>query len=85
MAIDTGAELIGINNRDLRTLRIDLSTTRNLAPLLRQAGMTIVSASGMVWPCDIRSLRPYADGFLIGSSIMSSGNPEKRVEGFVCA
>lgn len=85
LAIDSGAELIGINNRDLRTFRTDLSTTKHIAPLLRQAGLTIISASGMVWPCDIRSLHHYADGFLIGSSIMSSENPRKRVEGFVYA
>jgi len=85
MAIETGAELIGINNRDLRTFRTDLTTTRGIAPLLHQAGLTVVSLSGMVWPCDIRSLHPYADGFLIGSSIMSSDNPRKRVEGFVYA
>ena len=85
MAIETGAELIGINNRDLRTFRTDLTTTRRVAPLLHHAGKTVVSLSGMVWPCDIRSLHPYADGFLIGSSIMSSDNPRKRVEGFVYA
>ncbi len=84
-AVDSGAELVGINNRDLKTFRTDLSTTKNIAPILRQAGLTVISASGMIWPCDIRSLHQYADGFLIGSSIMSSGNPRKRVEGFVYA
>ncbi|PWR72390.1 indole-3-glycerol-phosphate synthase [Methanospirillum stamsii] len=84
-AMDSGAEVVGINNRDLRTFRTDLSTTKNIAPMLKDAGLTVVSASGMVWPCDIRSLHRYADGFLIGSSIMSSNNPRKRVEGFVYA
>ena len=84
-AVDAGAELVGINNRDLRTFRTDLSTTRRIAPILREAGITVVSASGMVWPCDVRSLHQYADGFLIGSSIMASENPRKRVEGFVYA
>lgn len=85
MAIDTGADLIGINNRDLRTFKTDLSTTKRIAPLIRQAGRTVVSLSGMIWPCDIRFMSAYADGFLIGSSIMSSKNPKKRLEGLVYA
>jgi len=85
MAVDTGAELIGINNRDLRTFKTDLSTTKRIAPLIHQAGRTVVSLSGMIWPCDIRFMSQYADGFLIGSSIMSSKNPGKRVEGLVYA
>ncbi|NLV28278.1 MAG: indole-3-glycerol-phosphate synthase [Methanomicrobiales archaeon] len=85
LAIDSGADLVGINNRDLRTFRTDLSTTKCVAPVLKNADITVVSASGMIWPCDIRSLHNYADAFLIGSSIMSSENPRKRVEGFVYA
>lgn len=84
-ALDTRAELIGVNNRDLKTLRTDISTTCRLAPLLRDAGRTVVAESGITWPCDIRTLRPHARGFLIGSSIMAAGNPQKRLEGFVYA
>ncbi|MDD1723668.1 MAG: indole-3-glycerol-phosphate synthase [Methanospirillum sp.] len=83
--LDTGAELVEINNRDLKTFRTDLSTTKRIAPILREAGKTVIAASGMIWPCDVRTLHQYADGFLIGSSIMSSDNPRKRVEGFVYA
>lgn len=83
--LDTGAELIGINNRNLKTLTTNLSTTIHLAPLIRQAGRTVVSESGVTWPCDIRSLRNYADAFLIGSSIMASENPQRKLEGFVYA
>jgi indole-3-glycerol phosphate synthase len=83
-ALETPADLIGVNNRDLATLRIDLSTTRRIAPLVREAGRTVISESGIIWPCDIAGLRPYADGFLIGSSIMSSRDPRRRLEGFVC-
>ncbi len=85
MAVDTGADLIGINNRDLRTFKTDLSTTKLIAPILHQAGKTVISLSGMIWPCDIRFMSRYADGFLIGSSIMASHDPKKRVEGFVYA
>lgn len=83
--LDTGAELVGINNRDLKTFRTDLSTTKRISPILQQAGKTVIAASGMIWPCDVRTLHQYADGFLIGSSIMSSENPRRRVEGFVYA
>ncbi len=85
IALDTGAELIGVNNRDLRTFKTDLTTTMRIAPLLRQAGRTVVSLSGITWPCDIRFMSRFADGFLIGSAIMSSGNPRKRLEGLVYA
>ena len=81
----TPAKIVGINNRDLRTMKTDLSTTIRLAPLLRSTGIRVVSESGVVWPCDIRTLRPYADGFLIGTALMSSPDPLQRLEGFLSA
>ncbi|MDD1716039.1 MAG: indole-3-glycerol-phosphate synthase [Methanolinea sp.] len=84
-ALDTGTRIVGINNRNLATLTIDLSTTLRLAPMARKAGRIVVSESGILWPADIRTLRPYADAFLIGSSIMSSSDPEKTLEGFLFA
>jgi indole-3-glycerol phosphate synthase len=83
--LSTGTRLAGINNRDLRTMRTDLSTTMRLAPALRQAGLTVVSESGVIWPCDIRTLRPLADAFLIGTAIMRSRDPVQRLEGFIRA
>jgi indole-3-glycerol phosphate synthase len=84
-ALETGADLIGINNRNLKTLKTDLSTTCRLAPLIRKEGRTVIAESGVTWPCDIRTLRPYASGYLIGSSIMAAKNPRKKLEGFVYA
>ncbi|MGA2913870.1 MAG: indole-3-glycerol-phosphate synthase [Methanoregula sp.] len=84
-ALSTHAELIGINNRNLSTLRIDRSTTRLLSESIRSAGRTIVSESGMLTGDDIREMRPYCDAFLIGSSIMAHECPEKKLEEFVCA
>lgn len=84
-ALDTGADLIGINNRNLKTLKTDISTTCRLAPLIRKAGRTVIAESGVTWPCDIKTLRPYAHGYLIGSSIMAAENPRKKLEGFVYA
>jgi indole-3-glycerol phosphate synthase len=84
-ALATGTSLIGINNRNLDTLSIDLSTTLRLAPVIKEAGLKVVSESGLLWPCDVRRLRLSADGFLIGSAIMSAKDPVKRMEGFLYA
>jgi indole-3-glycerol phosphate synthase len=84
-ALETETRIVGINNRDLRTLRIDLSTTLRLAPLVRDAGLAVVSESGLLWPCDVRGLRNHADGYLIGSAIMAAQDPVKALEGFVFA
>jgi indole-3-glycerol phosphate synthase len=84
-ALSTNAELIGINNRNLSTLRIDRSTTRFLSDSIRSAGRMIVSESGMQSADDIREMKPYCDAFLIGSSIMAHKHPEKKLEEFVCA
>jgi len=83
--LSTNARLAGINNRDLRTMRTDLSTTMRLAPSLRQAGITVISESGVIWPYDVRMLRPFADAFLVGTSIMGAMNPVQRLEGLVRA
>ncbi|MDD5142249.1 indole-3-glycerol-phosphate synthase [Methanoregula sp.] len=84
-ALDTGAILIGINNRNLATLTIDRSTTRILSGTIRGKGRLIVSESGMRSADDIREMRGYCDAFLIGSSIMSEKQPGKKLEEFVCA
>ncbi|WP_342679364.1 indole-3-glycerol-phosphate synthase [Methanofollis sp. UBA420] len=85
LACAAGASLIGINNRNLSTMAIDLHTTQRLAPLVTGEGRLVVSESGVVWPCDVRALRPYCDAFLVGSALMSSANPGKRLERLVCA
>jgi len=85
MALDSGTRLVGINNRNLLDFSIDLSTTRRLAPFVREAGCRVVSESGFVWPYDVRSMRNVVDGFLIGSAVMSARDPAKRLEGFVSA
>lgn len=84
-ALATTTSMVGINNRDLDTLKIDLSTTLRLAPMIREAGLKVVSESGFLWPCDVRGFRSFADGFLIGSAIMASKYPVRRLEGFISA
>ncbi len=64
------ASLLGINNRDLKTLSVDLATTERLAPLV-PAGWDIVCESGLATPADIaRMRRAGAHRFLIGESLM---------------
>ncbi|MDD4567506.1 MAG: indole-3-glycerol-phosphate synthase, partial [Methanoculleus chikugoensis] len=84
-ALATSASLIGINNRNLETMTIDLSTTVRLARAAREAGRLVVSESGITWPCDVRSLSRHCDAFLIGSALMSARDRSKRLEGFVFA
>jgi len=84
-ALSTEAELIGINNRNLATMTIDRSTTRLLSGQVRGEGRLVVSESGMRSADDVRELKMYCDAFLIGSSIMASEYPRKKLEEFVCA
>lgn len=72
-ALGLGAPLIGINNRDLRDLSIDLSTTERLAPLARDR--IVISESGIEQRADIERLSGSVDGFLIGSSLMRAAEP----------
>ena len=68
-----GAEVIGINNRDLRTLETDLARTEEMAPLA-PAGVVLVGESGVGDPEDVRRLSGLVDALLVGSSL--SGAPE---------
>jgi len=84
-ASETGADLIGINNRDLDTLEIDLGTTQRVLENF-DGSRPILSESGIETPEDICYLRRCgAKAFLIGSSIMKSGNIEEQVRRLVKA
>ncbi|CNH08891.1 bifunctional indole-3-glycerol-phosphate synthase TrpC/phosphoribosylanthranilate isomerase TrpF [Yersinia pekkanenii] len=69
-AIALGAKVVGINNRDLRDLSISLDRTRELAPRLPE-GVTVISESGINHYQQVRELSQFANGFLIGSALMS--------------
>lgn len=69
-ALLTDCELIGINNRNLRTFETDLATTERLLPLI-PAGHFVVTESGIANRADVLRLqRAGAAGFLIGESLM---------------
>jgi indole-3-glycerol phosphate synthase len=83
-ALNTSADLIGINNRDLKTLKVDLRTTKKILKKFDPEGKLIVSESGIKTPADIKFLRDSgAHAFLVGSSIMMASDIEKKVKEFV--
>jgi len=85
-AVETKADLVGINNRNLGTLKIDLNTTKEILKNNNSCGKVIVSESGIKTPDDLRFLRECgAKAFLIGSSIMLTENIEEKVKEFVKA
>lgn len=79
-ALKTRTRLIGINNRNLSTLEIDLETTLKLAPIIREFDRNnnshhiIISESGMHSADDIRKvIEAGADAVLVGTAIIKSG------------
>ena len=70
-AMALGADMVGINNRDLKTLTTDLSVTERLAPLV-PADVLVISESGISSRRDVERLAPHADAFLVGSSLMAA-------------
>jgi indole-3-glycerol phosphate synthase len=76
IAIDAGAKIIGINNRNLATLEIDLATTEKLLPEIPK-GITIVSESGIRNVADLRRVAAYpVDAVLVGEALMRADADE---------
>lgn len=82
-ALELGADIIGINNRNLRTFAVSLETTAHLAPEI-PADVLGVTESGIKTADDVRFCRSEGiDCFLIGETLMRTGHvPEKIVELF---
>lgn len=76
--------LIGINNRDLRTLQIDLSVTEKLVPFVRElfgSEVVVVSESGISSGKDVIRLKKHeVDAILVGSAIMEASSPREKVQ-----
>ncbi|MDQ4126859.1 MAG: indole-3-glycerol phosphate synthase TrpC [Actinomycetota bacterium] len=69
LALESGAQVLGVNNRDLRDFTVDLGTFERLAP--RLAGATLVGESGVKTPEDASRLRGAgADAVLVGEAAM---------------
>ena len=72
-AVDAGADVVGINNRDLGALAVDLGTFERVAPAVPD-DVTLVAESGIETPADVRRMRAAgADALLVGSAIMDHG------------
>ncbi|MCD8535661.1 MAG: indole-3-glycerol phosphate synthase TrpC [Verrucomicrobia bacterium] len=83
-ALRSGARLIGVNNRNLKTFEVDLHTTIELAedmqPLIESGEVFLVSESGIHQRADIERLnRAGAGAFLVGESLMRQGNPREKI------
>ncbi|MEJ2271941.1 MAG: indole-3-glycerol-phosphate synthase [Candidatus Bathyarchaeota archaeon] len=83
-AVETEADLVGINNRDLRTLRVDLYNTERILKKCEIKDKIVISESGILTTKDLIFLqRCGAQAFLIGSSVMMAKNIESKVKEFV--
>ncbi|MGH9423679.1 MAG: indole-3-glycerol phosphate synthase TrpC, partial [Thermoanaerobaculia bacterium] len=78
-ALDAGASMIGVNNRNLETLEIDATTVARILPLIPGACVAIAE-SGYSTVDDVRAAAEAgADAVLIGSSLSASADPESAV------
>ena len=85
LAARAGAEIVGINNRDLHTFVTDIAVTERLLDGYRGTAL-VLSESGIDTPEDIRRLdRAGARGFLVGESLLRGGGPRHKLEALCSA
>jgi indole-3-glycerol phosphate synthase len=78
-ALSAGADLVGVNNRDLKTFVTDLTVTERLAPRV-PASVLLVAESGIAGPADVARLaRAGARAFLVGESLMRQPEPGRAL------
>jgi indole-3-glycerol phosphate synthase len=78
-ALEAGAEVIGINNRNLDDMSVDIATTFELMPDV-PAGKTVVAESGISGREELEELdRVGVDAVLIGGALMAAADPEAKV------
>lgn len=84
-ALDAGARLVGVNNRDLRTFKVSLDTSFSLAEEM-PAEVLLVSESGISSAADIERLRERGfSAFLIGETLMRAERPEELLRELTAA
>ena len=81
-AVALGATMIGVNNRDLRTLAVDLDTTPRLAPRI-PLDRLVITESGIESRNTVARLRPCADAVLVGSALMGAPDLDQAVRALV--
>lgn len=81
--LDAGADMIGVNNRNLKTFELNVDLSRKLAPAIPDSMMK-VSESGIESPDVILDLKKHGfRGFLIGQTFMQAENPELAAVEFI--
>lgn len=83
-AINAGALIVGINNRDLRTFQIDVGTTFDLAPRLPRH-VTRISESGIEQVAELKRLAGVVNAALIGTALMKADDRRALLTQFVAA
>src|SRR5690606_14825589 len=76
VAMAAGAQVLGVNNRDLTSLKIDLATAPRLLQRARREGFSgvLVAESGYRTRDDLRAVEEWADAVLVGTSLAGSGD-----------
>jgi indole-3-glycerol phosphate synthase len=75
LAVEAGAQFIGINNRNLRTFEVDRSTTARLRPLI-PSSIVVAALSGLRSVGDAMAMRQAgADAVLVGEALVRSADP----------
>jgi indole-3-glycerol phosphate synthase len=78
-ALKISPKLLGVNNRDLTTFKVDLATTENLAKKI-PAGTILVAESGIHTPADVDRLKKYgAKSILVGEALLRDGNIQLKI------
>ena len=81
-ALRIGPRLIGVNNRDLRTFRVDLGTTARLRPQVPR-GVLLVAESGIRGRSDAEGLAAAgADAILVGEALVRAADPGRKAREF---
>ncbi|MCS6972833.1 MAG: indole-3-glycerol-phosphate synthase, partial [Leptospiraceae bacterium] len=81
-ALEAGAQIIGINNRDLHTLEMDMTRAPRLAekiPAQKREQLVLVAESGYSEREQLLALPHYFDAVLMGTAFMEHGQPEKKL------
>ena len=85
VAVESGAEIIGINNRDLKTFEVSLDTTLALRPQVTR-GIPVVAESGIRTADDVRRLADAGvDAILVGEALMSADDPAAKIKELLSA
>ncbi|HEX6512588.1 MAG TPA: indole-3-glycerol phosphate synthase TrpC [Chloroflexota bacterium] len=82
-ALAVGSRILGVNNRDLTTMTVDIRTTERLRPLAPRDAI-LVSESGIRSPQDVRAVAALGvDAILVGEALMSAGDPAATLRAFL--